>query len=1182
MKKLFIFLLLIGFASFGQNKGGPKPPEFADLFIFDEVQQEKNADSFWEANGGYPFKNKVNVYGGGLILRQNPALKNLAIKLNTEGLSVGITTKGELAAPETSKLMIGFYEIMDVFGKVFKPVGNKQPDHLIQITIKGPTSEMVEASVKLISPTYDQDELEAFEEILNAPLLNKKARKQYATAEQLMPDLVKGIEAWVGDAKRNPEGLSLNYLLSSETEPAAGKMLQFQAANNTCLPYKFLLPNNQVITIDKTKFSGFWMDETNKFLTHLRTNEGKTYYFSQTGKSKKLPSYQTVGGKQVSEEFTKKPQPYIEFLDLACISAELTKANSTAKKAYKKMADKDEAINVYSQVPSNCILRITELQNCAPGLLVVRPDEKGFGCKPLTSKDCSGNDEITPDKEIVFNDLLTILNKAIENNKKLDKSKPFTAAGLNYLLDKSLQQPSTDQAEKLNYKLGYVHYFNNTQVYLISAKFPLNSITQKEAEELCQKLFDKSNLNGSNDVLVLCAYTQEVNTDVVMPEKLSYFKAIALGQNKILNMLPNAFEENKNKTNTELMTLLYQAIPKPVMRYTVTVKLNKAIFEAGNYTISHTHEKLANATGPSRQVTLDITDPQGKRDIVQASMKEQYADDQGDRELFAGYFITNFKRENGAAIAKRSGDGFKDAVISMAANHALEMLAEGNPDPSWQSVALDAAGLATLALGPTGVPVRLILFADIAIGTTGAVYYANEGQAFTSIIYAAGVMLPGVGAFANGRKIIQNGQSWRFASSAGSKSQLDFFASKNSTIVQYINEEGIVFRYDPKTSNIGLADIKKYNEPKILDVREYKGFEPSEANFKKYYDDFVGGKLSNTKSIVTSKLSNKLKVNLTGFVCNTNDDFIDLVVHSDNGNYKAIVEQGKSYTEKLLTNQDLADLINGLPGSKAVRLLSCSDLASANDLSKLINGRELYASDGWVDLFQDGSLASQNSFKKLVNGVEKDDIGKYSSSSSQEKVRLGDEAIAKETKKVFANTQELVEDIVKKRGDIKKNIQDLPESKAIAREFFNKNKSILGTDDFHDWFENGFKKFEKGTVNFEAHHVVPINVLETNDKLQELLLWANKNGKDFDFNAIDNGIMLQKKSLGLEINGHTVHNDYNRAISEKITEIISNPRNVGKPERALDELKNLILSTKAKLKSEVLLGSKDVNNIIDF
>tara|TARA_R110000868_G_C10871859_1_gene762328 strand:+ start:175 stop:567 length:393 start_codon:yes stop_codon:yes gene_type:complete len=121
-------------------------------------------------------------------------------------------------------------------------------------------------------------------------------------------------------------------------------------------------------------------------------------------------------------------------------------------------------------------------------------------------------------------------------------------------------------------------------------------------------------------------------------------------------------------------------------------------------------------------------------------------------------------------------------------------------------------------------------------------------------------------------------------------------------------------------------------------------------------------------------------------------------------------------------------------------------------------------------------------------------------------------------------------------------------------------------------------------VNFEAHHVIPADVLKNNPDLKELLFELRKTDPDFDFdfNSIDNGIMIQKKSKKFENNGHTSHKDYNREISKKITEIITNSRNINKPQRALDEIKDLIKTTKEILKSDVLLGNKDVNDIINF
>jgi A nuclease family of the HNH/ENDO VII superfamily with conserved AHH len=74
-------------------------------------------------------------------------------------------------------------------------------------------------------------------------------------------------------------------------------------------------------------------------------------------------------------------------------------------------------------------------------------------------------------------------------------------------------------------------------------------------------------------------------------------------------------------------------------------------------------------------------------------------------------------------------------------------------------------------------------------------------------------------------------------------------------------------------------------------------------------------------------------------------------------------------------------------------------------------------------------------------------------------------------------------------------------------------------------------------LNFEVHHVIPVGVLEKNEKFQEVLLWAEKNDKKFDFNSIDNGIPLQKKKAAIDLNGHANHPEYDKAITKKVTEI---------------------------------------------
>jgi len=178
----------------------------------------------------------------------------------------------------------------------------------------------------------------------------------------------------------------------------------------------------------------------------------------------------------------------------------------------------------------------------------------------------------------------------------------------------------------------------------------------------------------------------------------------------------------------------------------------------------------------------------------------------------------------------------------------------------------------------------------------------------------------------------------------------------------------------------------------------------------------------------------------------------------------------------------------------------------------------------------------------------------------------------------YKNADEYVAAMEKVRPNIRKNIIDLPESRAFAKDYAQ--KIGIADADFDSWFENTFKKYEGQTLNFEAHHIFPIDVLKTNKELKELLYWAEKNGKTFDFNGIDNGMMLQKKSIGLDVTGHTNHPQYNDAISEKITNVINGFHNDN--EAAFNAIIDLVNDTKSELKTMVLLGNKNVNEIINF
>ena len=182
------------------------------------------------------------------------------------------------------------------------------------------------------------------------------------------------------------------------------------------------------------------------------------------------------------------------------------------------------------------------------------------------------------------------------------------------------------------------------------------------------------------------------------------------------------------------------------------------------------------------------------------------------------------------------------------------------------------------------------------------------------------------------------------------------------------------------------------------------------------------------------------------------------------------------------------------------------------------------------------------------------------------------------------NAAELVADIVKKRGNIK-GIKLLQESKDLASDFFKTNKDLIDDaykGDFDKWYNDIYTNGLKKTVApFEAHHVIPIDILKTNDKLNNLLFDLKKADPNFnfDFNGIENGIMIQKKNINLDLNGHGKHNEYSLAISAKVTAIIDATAD---QQEAFVKIKSLISNTKETLKNEVLLGSKNVNDIRSF
>ena len=168
--------------------------------------------------------------------------------------------------------------------------------------------------------------------------------------------------------------------------------------------------------------------------------------------------------------------------------------------------------------------------------------------------------------------------------------------------------------------------------------------------------------------------------------------------------------------------------------------------------------------------------------------------------------------------------------------------------------------------------------------------------------------------------------------------------------------------------------------------------------------------------------------------------------------------------------------------------------------------------------------------------------------------------------------------------NIRNSILDLTESRVIAQKYFNRinqnptnylSDYTLHIDDFETWYSNVFK-----SNLFEAHHIIPKNVLRDNANLQNILDWARNNNKYWDFGDIDNGIMLQKrrKNISGEVVGdHANHPNYDTQITQKIDDIF-NQSNGNMPD-AFDDLIDFVDDLKLLLNTDVVEGSQIVNTI---
>jgi len=128
----------------------------------------------------------------------------------------------------------------------------------------------------------------------------------------------------------------------------------------------------------------------------------------------------------------------------------------------------------------------------------------------------------------------------------------------------------------------------------------------------------------------------------------------------------------------------------------------------------------------------------------------------------------------------------------------------------------------------------------------------------------------------------------------------------------------------------------------------------------------------------------------------------------------------------------------------------------------------------------------------------------------------------------------------------------------------------------NDWKTSG-KTWDVFIKDYDAHHIIPIDLLHKSDGLQ---FYFNNGGK-LNFNSLENGIFVKTVAKGGE---HARHDVYNLAIQTKIDKIYlrikaMNGSTESKVQLFESQLNNLINSTKKDIFDNCMTSGKKINEI---
>ncbi|HAI75258.1 MAG TPA: hypothetical protein DCM08_03350 [Microscillaceae bacterium] len=121
----------------------------------------------------------------------------------------------------------------------------------------------------------------------------------------------------------------------------------------------------------------------------------------------------------------------------------------------------------------------------------------------------------------------------------------------------------------------------------------------------------------------------------------------------------------------------------------------------------------------------------------------------------------------------------------------------------------------------------------------------------------------------------------------------------------------------------------------------------------------------NIDKIATAQLSPTGTTGIEGITFRPQDNFIDVIVHSQNGKFIVWIDAQKREVSESFVAMYIDSKI---PRDKILRLLSCADIESTKRLSLALGKRAILASDAPLKLYHDGTVAGGRWF--WVRGAE--------------------------------------------------------------------------------------------------------------------------------------------------------------------------------------------------------------------